>query len=401
METQLQEEDVFVLDPPKPIQVPSETQAKRTIAPVPVEQKPEVDAKVASKVEEFVQRVSAADLQSDQFRDMLQRAFAAGRKEITDTSDFISKNPFLAQTTFKDYDETDGAQALRKLSVLMADANPKGKDLLGPVTFLGKTLPFGSKLRNYLDDFKPVGVKMGKLMETLVAEEDAQSREIASLDVTEGQLYEKLQKLDRATEYLSLLDSRLEAESSSLATSNPEKSKALREEVLFYVRGNLNDVISHKVLVVAGIGQIRQLRHTGRMTLHGMQRIRTLGMDALAIAQSVAIAAYNQKKRAELNAKVQSVVNDVVAGLGETIEAHTKRVIEFESNPILGIQSLESSVDKTLEAINLFNNFRSDAVNTMAADNQKLVNLYDKAKGALRIEEKSKGPAGFGDVFSL
>lgn len=401
METQLQEEDVFVLDPPKAIQVPTETQATRTLAPLPPEQKPDVDAKVAARVEDFVKRVSAADLQSDQFRDMLQRAFAAGRKEITDTSDFISKNPFLAQTTFKDYDDTEGAQALRKLSVLMAQANPKGKELLGPVTVMGVAIPFGNKLRSYIDDFKPVGVKMGKLMETLVAEEDAQTREIASLDVTEGQLYEKLQKLDRATEYLSLLDSRLDAESKSLAASNLEKSKALREEVLFYVRSNLNDVISHKVLVVAGIGQVRQLRHTGRMTLHGMQRIRTLGMDALAIAQSVAIAAYNQKKRADLNAQVSSVVNDVVAGLGETIEAHTKRVIEFESNPILGIQSLESSVDKTIDAINLFNNFRSEAVNTMASDNQKLVNLYDKAKGALRVEKKGMVPAGFGDVFSL
>jgi uncharacterized protein YaaN involved in tellurite resistance len=400
METQQMQEEAFVLEPPKPIQVPTETQAGRTLAPLPVEAKSAVDAKVAASVEDFVTRMSAADLQSEQFRDMLQRAFAAGRKEITDTSAFIASNPFLSQTKFVDYDDTEGARALRKLTTLMAEANPKGKDLLGPVKVFGVAVPFGNRLRAYVDDFKPVGQKINKVMETLVAEEDAQTKEIASLDVTEGQLFEKLQKLDRASEYLSLLDSRLDAESTALAVSNPDKAKALREEVLFYVRSNLSDVISHKVVVVAGIGQVRQLRHTGRMTLRGMQRIQTLGMDALAIAQAVAIAAYNQKKRMELNREAQSVVNDVVAGLGETIEAHTKRVIEFETNPVFGIQSLEGSVDKTLHAIELFNNFRSASVDTMAADNAKLVGLFEKAKTGMRIDQKNV-PQVFGDVFSL
>jgi uncharacterized protein YaaN involved in tellurite resistance len=400
METQVQQEEDFVLEPPAALKLPTPAQAQKALAPLAAEQKVEVDAKVAARVENFVSRVSAADLQSDEFRNMLDRAFAAGRKEITETSKFIAGNPFLSQAKFKDYDDTEGAKALREMSTLMAKANPKGQDLLGPVTVLGFKIPYGSKLRAYLDDYEPMGVRINKLMEVVEDEEDAQRKEISGYDVVEGQLYEKLQKLDRATEYLTLLDKRLDAESAALMDSNAEKAKALREEVLFYVRNNLSDVISHKLLVVAGIGQIRQLRHTGRMTLHGMQRIRTLGMDALAIAQSVAVAAYNQKKRMDLNRQAQKVVNDVVAGLGDTIEEHTKRVVEFAQNPVLGIQSLEHSIDKTLNAINLFNNFRSTAVDTLATDNQKLTSLFEKAKEGMRIAQKPVS-ADYGDVFSI
>ncbi|MBC8737124.1 hypothetical protein F6X40_09920 [Paraburkholderia sp. UCT31] len=390
----------FVLEPPAPLQLPTVEQAKQTIVPVKPELRSELDAKIVSSVEDFVARVSAADLHSDDFRNMLDRAFAAGRKEITDTSTFISNNPLLRQTTFKDYDDTDGAKALRELSVLLAKANPKGKDLLGPVKVMGIAMPFGSKLRSYMDDFKPVGERINELIQVLESEEDAQRREIASYDIVEGQLFEKLQRLDRATEYLGLLDQRLETESSALQTLNPEKSKAVREEVLFYVRGNLSDVTQQKLLTVAAIGQIRQLRHTGRMTLRGTNRVRTLGMDALAIAQTMAIATYNQKKRMDLNRQAQQVVNDMVAGVGDAVLEHTKLVIEFESNPLLGIQAIESGVDKTLEAINLLNNYRSTAVDTMKADNVKLNALYDKAKTGMRILDKPVA-AEYGDVFSI
>lgn len=401
MDTQQKTEEDFVLEPPAAVQIPTSTQAQKTLAPLPAEKQADVNEKVAASVESFVARVSAADLQSDQFREMLGKAFAAGRQEITETSKFIAANPFLQQATFKDYGETQGAHALRDLSAVLAEANPKGRDLLGPVRVLGVKVPFGNKLRSYLDDFKPMAVRINELMEVVHAEEDAQQREIANYDVSESQLYEKLQKLDRATEFLSLLDKRLDAEATALAASNPEKAKALQEEVLFYVRSNLSDVIAHKLLVVTGIGQIRQLRHTGRLTLHGMQRIRTLGGDALAIAQSIAIAAYNQKKRMDLIADATKTVNDVVAGLGETIETHTARVVDFASNPVLSIQSLEAGIDKTLNAIQTLNNFRAKALDTMSADNQRLESLYEKARAGIRIEQKALPAAPPGDVFSL
>ena len=401
MEQQLnQEEDVFVLEPPAPVKIPTETQAQKPLAPLAPEQRAQVDSKITARVEDFVARLNAADLNSDEFRNMRDRAFSAGRAEITDTSRFIAASPFLRQATFKDYGDTPGAKAVLELSTLLAKANPKGRDLLGPVKVFGVTVPFGNKLRSYLDDFKPMGKRMDELMLVLEEEEDAQRKEIIGLDVVEGQLFEKLQKLDRATEFLTLLDKRIAEEATALAANNPEKSKSLNDEMLYYVRGNLSDVIAHKLLVVTGIGQARQLRHTGRMTLRGTQRVRTLGVDALAISQTMAIVAHNQKARMDVNLKAQEAVNAVVAGVGEAVAEHTKRVIEFESNPLLGIQTLEGSINKTLDAINNLNTFRSKAVETMASDNDKLNALYDKAKTGMRIEQKAE-KAEYGDVFSI
>lgn len=392
--------DVFTLEPPAPVMVPTLEQARNPVIPVAPEVKTELDAKVLARVDDFVSRVSAADLQSDEFRNMLDRAFAAGRKEVADASGFINGNPILRQTTFKDFDNSSEAKALREMSTILAKANPKGQDLMGPVKVMGIPMPFGNRLRSYLDDFKPMGARLNELAIVLETEEDNMRKEIAGYDVVEKQLFDLVQRLDRATQYLGLLDQRLDEESTALMQSNPEKAKAMREEVLFYVRGNLSDVSQVKVLAVAGIGQIRQLRHTGRMTLRGTNRVKTLGMTALAIAQTMAIATYQQKKRMELNREVQEVVNQVVATVGDRILDHTKMVTEFESNPVFGIQSLEASIDKTLEAINLFNTFRSSAVDTMKADNQRLVALYDKAKTGMRLEEKPVS-GSYGDVLSL
>ena len=395
-------QETFVLEPPKALVLPTSIQAKATLAPLAPEEKAQVDAKVAERVQVFVDKVSNADLQSTEFRDMLQKAFSAGRKEIAYTTNFINGNPVLKQASFQDFDATGEAKAMREISTILAKANPKGQDLMGPVKVMGIAMPFGNKLRSYFDNFKPMGEGLGELAQVLETEEDNMRREIAEYDVVEAQLYATVQKLDRATEYLSLLDSKVEAQSREVAATNPDKAKALNEEVLYYVRGNLNDVSEVKLLAIAGLGQIRQLRHTGRMTLRATNRVKTLGMSALAIAQTMAVAAYRQKKRMELNAEVQSIVNDVVAGVGDSILEHTKMVTEFESNPIFGIQSLETSIDKTMEAITLFNNFRSAAVDTMKADNAKLVALVDKTKAGMRINSSSQAAIGHDlDVLSL
>ncbi|WP_454735684.1 toxic anion resistance protein [Cupriavidus necator] len=400
METQVQETP-FVLDPLQSVQIPSETQAKANLVPVDASKRSETDGRLAERVENFVSRVTTADLQSDQFRELLDRAFQAGRKEITDASGYIDANPLLRNATTADLGDDECSKAMAELGAIMAKANPKGKDLLGPVKVLGIPLPFGDKLRSYLDDFKPLATRMNELIQVLEEQEDDQRKEIAALDIQEGQLFEKLQKLDNATAYLSMLDARLTSEANAIRATNPEKAKALEEEVLYYVRGNLNDVIAHKVIMVTFLGQTRQLRHTGRMTVRSTQRIRTLGMDALAVGQGNALAAHKQMKRAEDNRKAAAVVNDLIAGVGDTIERHTKQMIDFESNPVGAISAIESSVEKTLNAINLYNNFRAAALTTMQADSQKLQALYSKAKTGMRIEQKPASTSGYGDVFSI
>lgn len=399
--TQTDTQDTFVLEPPKAVAVPTPAQARATLAPLPAAEQTTIDLKVAERVDDFVAKVGSADLQSPEFRDMLQKAFAAGRKEAADTTGFINGNPVLKQATFQDFDESGEAVAIREISNILAKANPKGQDLMGPVKVMGVTLPFGNKLRNYFDNFKPMGERLNELAQVLETEEDNMRREIVEYDVVESQLYNSVQRLDRATEYLSLLDSKIEAQARDIAATNPEKAKALNEEVLYYVRGNLNDVSEVKLLAIVGLGQIRQLRHTGRMTLRATNRVKTLGLAALTIAQTMAVAAYRQKKRMELNTQVQTVVNDVVAGVGDAILAHTKQVTEFDSNPVFGLQALETSIDKTMEAVTLFNTFRAAAVDTMKADNAKLVALVDKTKAGMRIADQSASALGRNDVDVL
>lgn len=399
--TQVETQDAFVLEPPKAIVLPTPTQAKATLAPLAADEKKVVDDKIAKSVDDFVTKVGDADLQSPEFRELLQKAFAAGRKEAADTTNFINGNPVLKQANFDDFDESGEAKAMTEISTILAKANPRGKDLMGPVKVMGVVMPFGNKLRGYFDGFKPMGERLNQLGEVLEAEEDNMRREIAEYDVVESQLYAFVQRLDRATEYLSLLDSKIEAQAQALVVSNPEKSKALKEEFLYYVRGNLNDDSEVKLLAIVGLGQIRQLRHTGRMTLRATNRVKTLGMAALAIAQTMAVGVYKQKKRMELNVQLQTVVNDVVAGVGDAILEHTKMVTDFESNPIFSIQALETSIDKTMEAVTLFNNFRSAAVETMKADNVKLVALTEKTRTNMRIGTDTQAIAHDVDVLAL
>ena len=391
----------FTLEPPAALSIPSLAQAASTLVPLSTEAKKASDQNVIDRVNDFVNKIGIADLQSDAFRAMLDKAFSAGRKEIADATGLMNANPVLSKSTLGNFADLKEMKAMTEMSSILAKANPRGQDLLGPIKVLGVTLPFGSKLRSYCDSFKPNAIRLSQLAEVLATDEDAMRREIAEYDVVESQLYDTVTRLDRATEYLTLLDQKIDAEAAALLPVQPEKAKALREEVLFYVRGNLGDVGAVKLLAVVSLGQIRQLRHTGRMTLLATNRIKTLGMAALTISQTIAIAAQKQQQRMETNAKVQAVVNDVIAGVGDTILDHTKSVIEFQSSPIYGLQAMESTIDKTIEAINLYSSFRSAAVDTMKADNLKVAALYQKTLTSMRINQQTSVTAAPLDVLSL
>jgi uncharacterized protein YaaN involved in tellurite resistance len=394
----------FTLTPPEPIAVPTEDEALATIVELPEAQRAQVDSKLVERVEDFVRRVNTAQLRSDAFREMLDRAFNVGLREVTDTSNYMSANPIMDNARFRDYAGTEGAKAMDELAGIMSKADPKSVDLVGAVKVWGVPVPFTSKLRAFLADRKSMSKRVTELMEIFEKDEDAQDKQILQFDLLEKGYFAKLMVLDRATEYLRLLSERLNDEVQALMTSNPEKAAAVRDEVLYYVAKNLRRVGKQKVLVAAAIGQIGQLRHTGRMTKDAVSEQRTLGKDAMEMLMTIEIATYEQKQRMDRARLAGEAVNHVVSAVGDAVAKHVDTAIEFESNPTLKIDTLAASVDKIVASTQKYNEFRATALQTIQADVVKVDAHFDRAKDALRIEQRSgseRAGEKYGDVFSI
>jgi uncharacterized protein YaaN involved in tellurite resistance len=156
----------------------------------------------------------------------------------------------------------------------------------------------------------------------------------------------------------------------ALKPTDPLKAKALEQEVLFYARQNLADIQTQQAVCVNGYLALDVLKKTGREMMIGCDRVATTGMSALAVAQTVARATGNQIEVMEMLQGVNATVGNLIQQTGQALGQHVDKTAEFSSNPMLGIEQIQSMFDQTFQAMDAMDNFRSKAIEVMGKNNE-------------------------------
>jgi uncharacterized protein YaaN involved in tellurite resistance len=158
------------------------------------------------------------------------------------------------------------------------------------------------------------------------------------------------------------------------------RAKALEQEVLFYARQNLGDMLGTKALAVNGYLAMGILRQTGRNVVIGCDRVATNGMMALTIAQTVAIATANQVKTMEMLDGIKGQIENLTVQSSEMLGQHVNRVSEFSKNPLLGVETLKRAFDNTFKAIDAMDTFRSQAIGAMGQNITEMKKLVEQGE---------------------
>ena len=156
----------------------------------------------------------------------------------------------------------------------------------------------------------------------------------------------------------------------SLKTSDPERAKALEQEVLFYARQNLQDILTQQAVCVNGYLALDVLKKTGREMVNGCNRVATTGMSALAVAQTVARATGNQVAVMDMLKGVNDTIGNLIAESGRQLNTHVERTAEFSTNPMIGIETMQNMFDQTFKAMDAMDSFRSKAIDVMGKNNE-------------------------------
>lgn len=383
----------LVLTPPE---VLSPVSTESTTGAVPL--KPEHQAKVEAQVEHFMQTLLGADPQSPEFKQKVDDAFRAGRKEIADASTLLSGR--FMERNFVGIEDSPAFAAITELREVFNDFNPAGQDLLSPRKVLG-FIPFGNKLDRYFQKYQSAADHIKQLMQKLALAEDEMRKDAAEIEVTKNRMWEALQKLEAGIAFVSRLDTEIAGRIDHLRAQEPERARALEQEVLFYVRQNHSDLLAQKTVTVNAYLTLEQLKKTAREMVNGCDRVATLGVSALATAQTVARATGNQVKVMELLQGTSQTLEKLIVGTSEMLGQHVQKTAEFASNPLIGVQTLQTSIDNTLKAIDSFDGFRSVALTNMAKNNQMLQTLLDqtrpyvdRARGEVKASAKNASVIG-------
>jgi uncharacterized protein YaaN involved in tellurite resistance len=377
-----------------PEEGPLVLQAPDVVQPVPVAKvtgavkiPDAMKTKVETQLDSFISSLMEGDPNSDEFKSKLDQAFSLGRKEIADSTTLSNR---FTKMNFRDAADTPAYQAISNMRILFDDLNPaKQGDLFKPNTILGIPVPFGNKLAAYLRRYESADSQLASLQTNILEAKDEIAKDVAEMGVARQQLWASLEKLEGASYFIRSLDERLSATISGMKNTEPDRARALEQEVLYYVRQNLGDVQAAQALAINAYNVLSELRKTGRETINGCDRVSTLGMAALSVAVTLARATGNQIKVQQMLSGAKSDINNLISATGDALNAHVDATTKFASEPLLGVQELQNMFDKTFSAMDKMEKYRSEALTTMQTNNQMMRDQLVKAQDRITNDRKA------------
>ena len=364
--------NTFQLTPPE-VLTPVSDQMAKTAVPLP----PELKDAVEDQVERFMQGLLTEDVQSEAFKARLDSAFALGREEVSIAASLMQGR--LMQRNFIGMEDSTAFQAIQDMRGHLDSLNPgKEGDLFQPQKLLG-FIPFGNKLQSYFRKYQDASGQLQKSMQQLYAARDDMQRDVVDLEATRTKLWDAMQKLSGAIHFAETLDARLFARVEALKASDPVRAKALEQEVLFYARQNLQDMLTQQAVCTNGYLALDVLKKTGREMMNGCSRIATTGMSALAVAQTVARATGNQIKVMDMLTGVNSTIEGLIAETGRQLNTHVDKTAQFAQNPMVGMDKLKDMFDQTFKAMDAMDTFRSKAIEAMGQNNTMIQQQLSRA----------------------
>ncbi len=385
--------DVFQLDPPETIS-PVSAAVARTAVPL----KQDLLAAVDAQVDKFVDGLLTQEVGSDAFKSMLDSAFALGKEEISLAASLM-QGRFL-QRNFVGMEDSPAFAAIQEMRTQLDELNPgKDGDLLQPRKLLG-FIPFGTRLQSYFRKFESASGQLHSTMQQIYAARDDMQRDIVDIESARTKLWEAMQKLAGAVRFAEILDQRLVSRVEALRSTDAQRAQALEQEVLFYARQNLQDMLTQQAVSTNGYMALDVLKRTGREMMNGCSRVATTGMSALAVAQTVARATGNQIKVMDMLGGVNSSIENLLTETGRQLNTHVDRTAEFSRSPLIGVTKLKEMFDQTFQAMDTMDNFRRQAIAAMGQNNQIIQEQLARAEGYIDRARQQQARAAVQDSLS-
>ncbi|GLT00288.1 toxic anion resistance protein [Sphingobium jiangsuense] len=371
------------LDPPDPVPaVPPE----RAAGLVPVDE--EHKAKLAARVDDFIEELVAQDVNSPEFGRRVDQITNMGRREIAEAAG--QSNRFLDRPV-RAMDETSGVGAdLAELRRTVEDLDPsKRGNLLAPRKLFG-LIPFGNRLRDYFDGYKSAQSHIGTILARLQGGRDELLMDNAAIDVERQKLWASLGKLEQMVYMSKLLDERLEARAADLDISDPAKARAIRESALFYVRQRTQDLLTQMAVSVQGYLALDIVKKNNIELVKGVDRASTTTVGALRTAVTVAQALTNQKLVLDQIGALNTTTANIIDATGRMMKDNSARIHEQAAASTIPLETLGRAFQNIYDTMDSIDSFKLKALDSMK---QTVAALEDEVEKSRAYIARAEGQA--------
>lgn len=355
--------DAFTLEPPAPVAaVPIESASGR------VRLKAEDVAALDGQVRAFIDDITAHDSQDPKFKEAVARIHAMGSKDI-EASAAVSNRMLDRPVKTLDNGLFDKGsqigQGLIDLRRQIEELDPSRQgDLLSPRKLLG-LIPMGNRLADYFDRYQSSQTHLNAIIEALKRGKDELMRDNAAIEQEKANLWGLMEKLEKYIHLGKKLDTELDAKALALDANDPEKARVVREEMLFYTRQKVTDLLTQMAVNIQGYLALDMIRKNNLELMKGVDRATTTTVSALRTAVIVAQALANQKLVLDQISALNTTTGDLIAGTSEMLRDQSVAIHQQAAGSTIDVAKLQQAFANVYQAMDTIADFKTRALASM------------------------------------
>jgi uncharacterized protein YaaN involved in tellurite resistance len=355
---------VLSLSAPEPPPQVAETQAPSMAPQVEAAQVPVLDA----KVEEFIGALSAAEANSPSFSAQADAVRSMGDADIrkaAETSNRLLQTPVRAVRDGGLAEGSKVSQTLLQLRKTVEDLDPAQAQGGGRKWF--KKLPFADQVNDYFRKYQSSQDHLNGILHALRSGQDELTKDNVALNMEKQNLWNVMGRLNQYVYIAERLDAKLSAQIAELELSDPEKAKALNQDVLFYVRQKHQDLLTQLAVSIQSYLAIDIIIKNNIELIKGVDRASTTTVSALRTAVIVAQALGNQKLVLDQITALNTTTSGMIQRTSEMLKENSAQIQEQAASSTIGLEQLQAAFANIYATMDSIDEFKLKALDTMAA----------------------------------
>lgn len=376
------------LDAPKPVEV-----VKRDQADGMVKLDDAALSRLDAKAKEFVDAVLADDVNTEAFKNRVNAIHNMGNKEIRESSNVSNRMLEKPAKSVSDNifdDQSPISKAMIDLRNTVEDLDPsKHGNLMSPRKLLG-FIPMGNKMRDYFMRYESSQKHINSIINTLNRSQDELRKDNASIEQEKVNLWEIMQRLQEYIYVGKEIDKAIEARVSELELQNPEKARVVKEEMLFYVRQKVQDLLTQLAVSIQGYLALDMVRKNNLELIKGVDRATTTTISALRTAVIVAQALSNQKLVLDQITALNTTTSNLIESTSSMLKQQSARTYEQAASATVNVEQLQNAFNNIYQTMDMISDYKVNALDNMQQTVTALSGEIDKAQTYLdrvRTEE--------------
>ena len=392
--------------PAPPAATVTELAPPAPVAAVPVEKASEMvklDAatigRLDSMVGDYLSAITSLDVHGGEFAAKVKDIQKLGDDDIkasAGVSNRMLEKPMAAMTNGGLAQASVVSRSLLDLRRTVEDLDPgKQGDLLSPRKLLG-LIPFGDRLRDYFEKYRSSQGHLDAIIKALYSGQDELVRDNAAIEQEKANLWAVMGRLRQYIYLGQKLDAALESRIAEIEATDAERARVLREDMLFYVRQKVQDLLTQLAVSVMGYLALDVIRKNNIELVKGVDRATTTTVSALRTAVIVAQALSDQKLVLDQITALNTTTGNLIESTSRLLHDQSGRISEQAASATIDLAKLQAAFTNIYATMDEIDTFKLRALDNMAQTVTALSAEVAKSQAYLDRVRQSENNAALG-----